>query len=87
MSKAQAKPERKTRIQSQNEEIILDAALEATWRVSTSQLYVLLKRLEQGGWLASSPESQSSRPAKRVFHLTGAGRKAFLAWLKAQGVI
>lgn len=28
MSKAQAKPERKTRIQSQNEEIILDAALE-----------------------------------------------------------
>lgn len=61
----------------------LGSALEATWRVSTSQLYVLLKRLKQEGLLESQPESQESRPSKRVFNLTGAGRRAFLDWLDA----
>jgi len=61
----------------------LGSALEATWRVSTSQLYVLLKRLEEEGCLESSPESQGTRPPKRVFSLTDKGRKAFLGWLSA----
>jgi PadR family transcriptional regulator AphA len=61
----------------------LGSALEATWRVSTSQLYVLLKRLEEEGCLESSPESQGTRPPKRVFNLTVKGRKAFLEWLSA----
>jgi DNA-binding PadR family transcriptional regulator len=59
----------------------LGFALEATWRLSTSQLYVLLKRLEEDGFLESFPESQGTRPPKRVFNLTGEGRKAFLEWL------
>jgi len=59
----------------------LGSALEATWRLSTSQLYMLLKRLEQEGCLESHSESQGTRPPKRVFHLTGKGRKAFLEWL------
>jgi len=61
----------------------LGCALEATWRLSTSQLYVLLKRLEQESCLESFPESQESRPPKRVFNLTSAGRRAFLEWLSA----
>lgn len=61
----------------------LGSALEAAWRLSTSQLYVLLKRLEQEGLLESRAESQQSRPSKRVFKLTVAGRKAFLDWLDA----
>ena len=59
----------------------LGSALDATWRVSTSQLYVLLKRLEEEGCLESSSESQGTRPPKRVFKLTSQGRKAFLEWL------
>jgi DNA-binding PadR family transcriptional regulator len=61
----------------------LGSALEATCRLSTSQLYVLLKRLEHEGLLESHPESQQSRPSKRVFNLTIAGRRAFLDWLAA----
>jgi len=61
----------------------LGCALEATWRLSTSQLYVLLKRLEQEGCLESFAESQGTRPPKRVFNLTRAGRKAFLEWLSS----
>jgi DNA-binding PadR family transcriptional regulator len=59
----------------------LGSALEATWRVSTSQLYVLLKRLEQEGVLESRPELQESRPSRRVFSLTNAGKHAFMEWL------
>jgi PadR family transcriptional regulator AphA len=59
----------------------LGSALEATWRVSTSQLYVLLKRLEEEGYLESFSESQGTRPPKRVFNLTAQGRKVFLQWL------
>jgi len=61
----------------------LGSALDATWRLSTSQLYVLLKRLQQEGCLESFAESGESRPPKRIFHLTRAGKKAFLEWLRS----
>ena len=59
----------------------LASALDATWRLSTRQLYVLLKRLEQEGCLQSASETQESRPTKRVFRLRNKGRKDFLQWL------
>lgn len=61
----------------------LESALESTWRVSTSQLYVLLKRLEGEGLLQSNVETQETRPSKRVFCLTRAGKNAFLEWLRS----
>ena len=36
----------------------LESTLESTWRESTSQLYVLLKRLEREGFVHSSLEAQ-----------------------------
>lgn len=60
----------------------LDSSLDSTWRVGTSQLYILLKRLEQGGQLQSNMETQETRPSKRVFSLTETGRKSFLDWLR-----
>jgi len=59
----------------------LDSALESTWRVSTSQLYTLLKRLEGRRLLDSSVEPQETRPSRRVFALTDMGKEAFLKWL------
>jgi PadR family transcriptional regulator, regulatory protein AphA len=55
--------------------------LGSTWYVSTSQLYVLLKRLEEQGWVESSVALQEMRPSKRVFSLTPKGSKAFEKWL------
>lgn len=60
----------------------LSSALEMTWRVSTSQLYVLLKRLEKQECLGSRAEEQGVRPSRRVFHITPKGKKEFLAWLQ-----
>lgn len=44
-------------------------------------LYAYLKKLEHQGWVEAQIEEQSSRPARRVFHLTGAGGDEFHRWL------
>ncbi len=59
----------------------LNTSLDSTWYVSTSQLYSLLKRLDDRGLLESMIEAQETRPSKRVFSLTPKGEKAFLTWL------
>jgi DNA-binding PadR family transcriptional regulator len=61
----------------------LDTALQSTWQVSSSQLYVLLKRLESQGLLNCSLKAQKTRPAKRVFYLTPLGKRGFLEWLRS----
>jgi PadR family transcriptional regulator AphA len=60
---------------------LLESVLTSVWCVSTSQLYALLRRLEQNGFLESSIEPQDVRPSKRVFALTRAGQQVFLDWL------
>jgi len=56
-------------------------ALDPTWFVGTSQLYLLLKKLEKSGLLESSLKRQDARPAKRIYRVTTKGRAAFLDWL------
>jgi len=51
------------------------------WRISLSQTYNILKRLEKQGAIAGEDEEQENRPARRFFHLTPAGRQRFDAWL------
>ena len=61
----------------------LVSRLEPTWHISSSQLYLLLRKLEAERLLHSNVETQASRPSKRVFLLTPAGRKAFLEWIRS----
>ena len=56
-------------------------ALGLVWHVKQSQLYALITRLEDEGYLAGVTEQQDNRPAKRVLRLTPAGRDAFDRWL------
>jgi PadR family transcriptional regulator AphA len=51
------------------------------WRVGRSQLYAQLKQLAESGWLTIQTEIQHNRPPRQVYHLTPAGRQAFLDWL------
>jgi PadR family transcriptional regulator AphA len=60
----------------------LASQLEPTWHISSSQLYLLLRKLEADRLLQSNVETQENRPSKRVFVLTSAGRKEFLAWMR-----
>ena len=61
----------------------LETGLGPAWRISTSQLYALLKRLDNDGLLNSTLETQDTRPSKRVFEIMPVGREHFLDWLKS----
>jgi len=45
------------------------------------QIYVTLKRLEQDGLVRSEDVEQTTRPNKRVYELTPAGRETLRAWV------
>jgi DNA-binding PadR family transcriptional regulator len=51
------------------------------WRIGLSQLYAQLKQLEEDGLVIAQIAPQANRPARKVYHLTSDGRKAFLDWL------
>jgi PadR family transcriptional regulator, regulatory protein AphA len=58
------------------------ADLGRVWHVKQSQLYALLIRLEQAGYIVARLEPQETRPTRKVFELTPSGQKAFTAWLE-----
>ena len=62
---------------------LLEEGLGPAWHFSTSQLYVLLKKLEAEGLVGSTFEIQNTRPSKRVFSIEPAGETKFLEWLKS----
>src|SRR5258706_7246757 len=41
----------------------------------------MLERLEPDGSIAGRQQAQDTRPPRRIFHLTAAGRRAFREWL------
>lgn len=47
------------------------------------QVYVTLQRLARDGLVTCEDVAQASRPAKRVYELTPAGRDALAAWIEA----
>jgi DNA-binding PadR family transcriptional regulator len=49
------------------------------------QIYVTLGRLEKDGLVRSQDVRQTSRPNKRVYELTPAGREALAAWVEEPG--
>jgi molybdenum ABC transporter molybdate-binding protein len=51
------------------------------WQVKQSQVYALLTKLEQAGYLASTTETQQAYPPRKVLHLTDAGAHAFANWI------
>ncbi|GAB2923607.1 MULTISPECIES: PadR family transcriptional regulator [Streptomyces] len=44
------------------------------------QIYVTLGRLEKSGLIEGEEVEQSSRPNKKIYHLTAAGQEALSAW-------
>lgn len=52
------------------------------WQAGRSKFYATLAALhEQAGYLGAELEPQESRPPRKVYHLTEAGRHAFARWL------
>jgi PadR family transcriptional regulator AphA len=60
----------------------MERSIGHVWRPARTQLYAVLPRLERDGLAASRTVAQQSRPDKRLFRLTDAGREALEAWLR-----
>lgn len=58
------------------------AGLWLVWRMKQSQLYALLGKLEDEGYIAAEVQAQESRPPRKVFHLTPSGLSAYQQWLE-----
>ena len=52
------------------------------WYMGISNVYSALKRLEQPGQVESTFSPQENRPPRKVYHITDAGRKSFLDWVR-----
>src|SRR5665811_1687082 len=50
---------------------------------NVGQIYVTLQRLERDGLVRSQDVVQATRPNKRVYELTAAGREALSEWIDA----
>ena len=61
----------------------LSSQLGKTWHVSTSQLYLMLQKLEVRGMVESLVSVQSKRPSKRIIQITDQGRSCFLLWVRS----
>jgi len=58
----------------------LSGGLGAFWRVGSSQLYQVLHRLDEQGWVSCSVEPTDAGPPRNVYEATAAGREAFWSW-------
>lgn len=54
----------------------------SVWRLPLSQLYALLGKLENAGYLTTTTEPQENKPPRKLFHLTDQGEAAFLTWVQ-----
>jgi DNA-binding PadR family transcriptional regulator len=53
------------------------------WHVSLSQVYSILNRLENNGYITGTVQEQDKLPNRRRFRLTTPGRRHFETWLHA----
>lgn len=57
------------------------SGLRLIWTVKQGQLYALLARLEEEGYIASAMEPQDGRPPRKMLSLTAEGEAAFQRWM------
>jgi len=60
------------------------AQLGSVWDLSTSQLYNVLKRLEQQGYIIGQEVTASDAPTRTEYCLTDAGRAQLEVWLNEE---
>ncbi len=58
----------------------LAQGLGAFWRIASSQLYQVLHRLEELGWVKCAVEAHSAGPSRNVHRTTEEGSAAFWDW-------
>ncbi|WP_345498740.1 PadR family transcriptional regulator [Nocardia callitridis] len=58
-----------------------DKSIGYFWSATHQQIYRVLKRMAESGWLDSEPVAQAGRPDKRVYAVSDAGRAELARWI------
>jgi len=58
-------------------------ALAIVWHLKQGNLYALLAKLEEAGYVASTLEPHGTRPPRKMLRLTERGQEAFGQWLQS----
>jgi DNA-binding PadR family transcriptional regulator len=61
------------------------AEIGKVWRLSQSQAYAILKRLESRGDISAQLVEQDKLPSRQILHITESGRRRFEEWLQDAG--
>lgn len=59
---------------------LFDHMLSPMWGAAHSQIYHELRRMKDLGWVEMEREEQESRPDRKVYSITQAGREALVSW-------
>ena len=59
-----------------------DSSIEHFWNAELSQIYPTLKSLEDSEYVTKTVEVQESRPNRKVYEITAAGRDEFQRWMR-----
>lgn len=60
---------------------IFDASVIHFWPADQSQIYRTLARMNEKAWVEIEPIPQESRPDRKLYHITEAGRTELQRWL------
>ncbi len=66
-----------------HQEFLDSTGLGSVWQIKLSQLYALLGKLEDAGFITATTEPQENKPPRKLFHLTAEGEAAFLTWVQS----
>ncbi len=66
-----------------HQELSDPTGLGSVWQIKLSQLYALLGKLENAGYITATMELQENKPPRKLFHLTDTGKTTFLSWLQS----
>jgi DNA-binding PadR family transcriptional regulator len=58
-----------------------DRSIGFFWSATHQQIYKVLRRMEDDGWVTARVVGQSGRPEKREYSVTDLGRKALAEWI------
>lgn len=59
-----------------------EAGIGYVWTAAKSQVYAVLPRLVEGGYVTATHVRQERFPDKQVYRITTRGEEAFVAWLE-----
>lgn len=64
-----------------------DRSIGFFWSATHQQIYRVLGRMEEDGWLSSSTIPQQGRPDRKVYRVTTSGHRALSDWIAAPAPI